>query len=46
MVNVYMGQSMERDAELIKVYDNDNESWRFVKRDKGLDKQLAMIEEG
>lgn len=45
MVNVYMGQSMERDADLIKVYDDDNESWRFVKRDKGLDKQLAMIEE-
>jgi sugar-specific transcriptional regulator TrmB len=45
MVNVYMGQSMERDADLIKVYDDDNESWRFVKRDKGFDKQLAMIEE-
>jgi sugar-specific transcriptional regulator TrmB len=40
-----MGLSMERTDDLIKVYDDNNESWKFVKRDKGFNKQLAMIEE-
>jgi sugar-specific transcriptional regulator TrmB len=40
-----MGLSLEKTDDLIKVYDDDNESWRFVKRDKGFNKQLVMIEE-
>jgi sugar-specific transcriptional regulator TrmB len=31
--------------DLIKVYDEKNESWKFVKRDKGLNKQLSIIED-
>jgi sugar-specific transcriptional regulator TrmB len=37
--------STERTDDLIKVYDDNNESWKFVKRDKGFNKQLVMIEE-
>lgn len=44
-VNVIMGLSMEEADDLIKIYDDNNESWRFVKRDKGFNKQLVMIEE-
>lgn len=44
-VNVCMGQSIENAVDLIKVYDDDNESWRYVKKEKGFNKQLAMIEE-
>jgi sugar-specific transcriptional regulator TrmB len=44
-VNVIMGLSMEKADDLIKIYDDNNESWRFVKRDKGFNKQLVMIEE-
>jgi sugar-specific transcriptional regulator TrmB len=40
-----MGLSMEKADDLIKIYDDNNESWRFVKRDKGFNKQLVMIEE-
>jgi len=40
-----MGQSIGDSIHLIKVYDDDNESWRFVKKDKGFNKQLTMIEE-
>ena len=40
-----MEPSIEDTADLIKVYDDDNESWKFVKRDKGFNKQLATIEE-
>ena len=40
-----MSQSIGDSIHLIKVYDDDNESWRFVKKDKGFNKQLTMIEE-
>ncbi len=40
-----MGLLLKKTDDLIKVYDDDNESWRFVKRDKGFNKQLVMIEE-
>jgi len=36
---------LKKTDDLIKIYDDDNESWRFVKRDKGFNKQLVMIEE-
>jgi sugar-specific transcriptional regulator TrmB len=45
MVNVCMGQSIGDGTDLIKMYDDDNESWRFVKKDRGFNKQLTMIEE-
>lgn len=44
-VNVCMGQSIEKTVDLVKVYDDDNESWRFIRKEKGFNKQLAMIEE-
>ncbi len=37
--------SMERTEDLIKVYDEKSEVWKFVKRDKGFGKQLGFIEE-
>ena len=40
-----MELAMEKIDDLIKVYDDENESWKFVKRDKGLGKQLMMIED-
>jgi len=40
-----MGLLLKKTDDLIKIYDDDNESWRFVKRDKGFNKQLVMIEE-
>jgi len=40
-----MELAMEKIDDLIKVYDDENESWKFVKRDKGLGKQLVMIED-
>ena len=40
-----MGLSMEKVDDLIKIYDDNSESWRFVKRDRGFNKQLVMIEE-
>ena len=40
-----MELSMEKIDDLIKVYDEKNETWKFVKRDKGLSKQLMMIED-
>jgi sugar-specific transcriptional regulator TrmB len=36
---------MEKTDDLIKIYDEKNESWKFVKRDKGLGKQLMIIED-
>jgi sugar-specific transcriptional regulator TrmB len=40
-----MELSMERNNDLIKVYDEKNDVWRLVKRDKGLNSQLMEIEE-
>jgi sugar-specific transcriptional regulator TrmB len=40
-----MELSMEKVDDLIKIYDEANESWKFVKRDKGLTKQLIVIED-
>jgi sugar-specific transcriptional regulator TrmB len=40
-----MELSMEKLDDLIKVYDEKNESWKFVKRDKGFNKQLLMVED-
>ena len=40
-----MELSMEKIDDLIKVYDEKNESWKFVKRDKGFSKQLIMVED-
>jgi sugar-specific transcriptional regulator TrmB len=40
-----MQLSVEKIDDLIRVYDEKNESWKFVKRDKGFDKQLMMIED-
>ncbi len=40
-----MELSMEKLDDLIKVYDEKNESWKFVKRDKGFNKQLMMVED-
>jgi sugar-specific transcriptional regulator TrmB len=40
-----MELSVEKPNELIKVYDEENEAWKFVKRDKGSYKQLIMMEE-
>jgi sugar-specific transcriptional regulator TrmB len=40
-----MELSMEKIDDLVKVYDEKNESWKFVKRDKGFNKQLMMIED-
>jgi sugar-specific transcriptional regulator TrmB len=40
-----MELSMEKLDDLIKVYDEKNESWKFVKRDKGFNKQLSMVED-
>ena len=40
-----MELSMEKPGDLIKIYDKENEAWKFVKRDKGLNKQLMVIED-
>jgi sugar-specific transcriptional regulator TrmB len=40
-----MGLSMEKVDDLIKIRDEANESWKFVKRDKGLTEQLIVIED-
>jgi sugar-specific transcriptional regulator TrmB len=41
----FMESSIVETDDLIKVYDDKNESWKFVKRDKGLNKQLSIIED-
>jgi len=35
----------EQNADLERVYDDKNEAWKFVKRDRGASRQLLMIEE-
>ena len=36
---------MEKPNDVIKVYDENSESWKFVKKDKSFTKQLSTIEE-
>ena len=36
---------MEKTNDLIKIYDEKHESWKFIKRDKGFNRQLSTIEE-
>lgn len=40
-----MELSMEEPGGLIKIYDEKNETWKFVKKDSGLNKQLMMVED-
>ena len=40
-----MELAMEKPGDLIKVYDEKNESWKFVKKDQSFTKQLSTIEE-
>jgi sugar-specific transcriptional regulator TrmB len=40
-----MELTMEKTNDLIKVYDEKHESWKFVKKDKSFTKQLSTIEE-
>jgi sugar-specific transcriptional regulator TrmB len=40
-----MELSLEKADDLIRIYDEKNEAWKFVKRDKGLNKQLMMVED-
>lgn len=44
-VNIRMELAMEQNDDLIRVYDDKNEVWKFVKRDKGASRQLMMIED-
>ena len=36
---------MEKPKDLIKVYDEKNEAWKFVKKDQSFTRQLSTIEE-
>jgi sugar-specific transcriptional regulator TrmB len=40
-----MELAMEKDAEVIKIHDEKNAAWKFVKRNKNFTKQLSTIEE-
>ena len=40
-----MELAVEQNDDLIRVYDDKNEVWKFVKRDRGMSRQLLMIEE-
>jgi sugar-specific transcriptional regulator TrmB len=40
-----MELSMEEPGGLVKIYDEKNEVWKFVKKDRGLNKQLMMVED-
>jgi sugar-specific transcriptional regulator TrmB len=40
-----MELAMEKTNDLIKVYDEKSESWKFVKKDRSFTKQLSTIEE-
>jgi sugar-specific transcriptional regulator TrmB len=44
LVNERMGLSMEITDDIVKVYDEKSEAWKFVKKDKGL-RQLTLIED-
>ena len=36
---------MEQNSDLVRIYDNETDAWKVVKRDKGFSKQLVTIEE-
>jgi sugar-specific transcriptional regulator TrmB len=40
-----MELTMEKPKDLMKVYDEKNESWKFVKKDQSFTRQLSTIEE-
>ena len=40
-----MELTMEKPKDLIKVYDEKNEAWKFVKKDQSFTRQLSTIEE-
>jgi sugar-specific transcriptional regulator TrmB len=40
-----MELSMEERGSLVKIYDEKNEVWKFVKKDSGFSRQLMMIED-
>jgi sugar-specific transcriptional regulator TrmB len=40
-----MELTMEKTNDLIKVYDEKHEAWKFIKKDKSFTKQLSTIEE-
>jgi sugar-specific transcriptional regulator TrmB len=40
-----MELAIEKTNDLIKIYDEKSEAWKFVKRDKNFSKQLSTIEE-
>lgn len=40
-----MELALEKNSDLIKIYDDESETCKFVKRDKGVNKQLLTIEE-
>jgi sugar-specific transcriptional regulator TrmB len=37
--------AMEQNSDLVRIYDNETDAWKVVKRDKGFSKQLVTIEE-
>src|SRR3989337_4600260 len=40
-----MELAMEKNSDLVRIYDNETDAWKVVKRDKGFSKQLVTIEE-
>jgi sugar-specific transcriptional regulator TrmB len=40
-----MALSMERNSDLIRIYDDETDAWKVVRKDKGFSKQLGTIEE-
>src|SRR4030067_2897060 len=37
--------AMEKNSDLVRIYDNETDAWKVVKRDKGFSKQLVTIDE-
>lgn len=44
-VKFRMEIALEKNSELVKIYDEDSEAWKLVKRDKTVNRQLLTIEE-
>src|SRR3989304_360275 len=40
-----MELALKKNSDLIKIYDDESESFKFIKRDKGVNQQLLTIEE-
>jgi len=40
-----MELAVEQNDDIVRVYDDKNEVWKFVKRDRGASRQLLMIED-